>query len=182
MLSFKTLVITLALIFMLGSVAVGVFSDLAYLIGCGFCPEGQQQFKESLTAIVTAGQSDVKLGVEGMLKLKNDTTITDPTIKAGLVNTYKSKIITGSLLTLIYIFIFFVVISKLGDWVVGFPPPTLLAILISIFLVGIIHWSFSGFTQFPYQGWTEMAMHPEIWSHEFIDYAAPVPTNYTPYV
>ena len=176
-LSMTNIVILLVLMILLGGTVVGIIEDAAYVIACGGCKEGTDAFLDGLGSVVSAGQHDVKLGVDGLLEMKNMTEEQSTVlVDEGLNELYKQKILFGSLLTIAYIFIFYIVINKISEWLLsGLTAPTFWAIVFSMMIVGVLHMIATGFTEFPYQGWVHLAYHPDIWAVKFTEIISPVP-------
>jgi uncharacterized integral membrane protein len=190
MISIKTILVFAAVTLVVGTSGVlGVFEDGAYFAMCGGCSEGAQAFGGSLSAILTAGQSDVVFGVNGLLELQ---AVMDNQEKAvsldnifqgnftgiminGLIWLYWIKIILGSVLTLIYIWILIKIIKLPFTIFAGWEPPIFVIIFLAIAVTGLLHWGFSGWTQFPFQGWITLAQHPELWSAKAIESISPLP-------
>lgn len=169
--------------------AIGVFEDSFYFIMCGGCPEGASAFGGSVSAILTAGQSDVSFGVNGLLQLQD---VLDDPAKAQIINEtlggdfkkstmdgmilfYWTKIILGSLLTLIYIWVLIKLIKFPFKFATSFDPPLFVTIFLALAITGLLHFIFTGFTEIPFQGWITLAYHPELWTAKAIEAVSPLP-------
>lgn len=180
--AFTSVFTSVILFILLGPHFIGFFEDLLYVVACRICPESRNQIYDDVGSIVTAGQSDVKKGVEGFKDLENDLTITDPNIKRGLIEYYQTKILVGSLLTLGYIFLIYLFFEKVIWSITGYDPTPLLTILFALVIVGIIHMVFTGFKDFPYSGWIALAQNPIVFnSNDIVNAISPIPLNVTSY-
>jgi hypothetical protein len=177
MITIKTLLVIVAMMMIVGASLWGTLEDIGFLIFCGFCKAGQEAVFSGIATITKAGQDQIKDGVKGILFLKENEDLkeTDPVQFNLLLKTAQNQIWGGTFLTLIYIFIFYMVISRVGEWIVGFYPPFLFTILLSIASVGIVTWAFNGFSGFPFDGWYFLATHWEIWEVRFLEVISPVP-------
>lgn len=190
MISIKTILLFAAVTLVVGTSGVlGIFEDGAYFALCGGCPEGAQAFGGSLAAILTAGQSDVVFGVNGLLALQEvmedqgKTATLDEVFMGnfsaimlqGLIWLYWIKIILGSVLTLIYIWVLIKIINLPFTWFSNFEPPIFVTIFLAVAITGLLHFGFSGWTQFPFQGWIMLSQHPELWSMKAVEVISPLP-------
>ena len=177
MIGIQGLLVIVATMLIAGATIFSIVEDVGYAVACGFCPEGQAAAVESVATITTAGQNQVRDGTDGILYLREHKDELDPVMFNLLLATAQRQIYGGTFLTLVYIFFFYFVISRIAEWTVGFAPPFLIAVGISILMVGLVTWAFNGFDGFPFDGWIHLLTHWDIWATKFIDAASPVPSE-----
>ena len=186
----KAILILVAVTLVVGTSGVlGIAEDGVYFALCKGCPEGASAFGGSMAAILTAGQSDVSFGVNGLLQLQevsidehkaavlNETfgTTFESVMFGGLIWLYWWKIILGSLLTLIYIWILIKIIKFPFRFFTSFDPPIFVVLFLAVAITGMLHYTFTGFMQLPFQGWITLAQHPELWSAKAVEIISPLP-------
>lgn len=190
MVDIKTILVFVAVTIIVGSSGViNIIENGIYFAMCGGCSEGAQGFGSALSTILTAGQSDVVFGVNGLIELqqtvqdKEKASMLNQTFEGGinsmmiqgLVWIYALKIILGSLLTVIYIWILTKIVKFPFNTFAGWEPPIFVTLFLAIAITGLLHWGFSGWTQYPFQGWITLAQHPELWSMKAFNAVSPIP-------
>lgn len=171
MIGLQGIIVAVSILWLFGATMLGFTQDIAYTIYCGGCSDGIGQITHSVSDIVTAGQNSVSNGIDGLNELKAQSCLAASGCPQftklqviSMSDSYKSLIVKGSLLTLIYIAIFFLLFTKGIGSLTNFEPPFILSLIVSASLVALLYAFFTGFKQMPYAGWISLLQNTWIWS------------------
>lgn len=146
-------------IFAIVGIIIILFTTLSGIITHSFQymttkdPKYQEMITNDLQSITTQGQSNIVLGVNGLKSIQNNEIVGEA--RTGLITFYKEQIILGIFLTGMYIWLFGLLIGKIGTGLTGQPVPGILKWGLSIFAIGmlslVVNWP-----TLPYHGFIEL--------------------------
>ena len=177
------------LFFLVGTTFTGFVMDVGYYIMCLGCSEGAVAVQTGLAQLITAGQSNIKEGVMTIVDLRDnidlqaaiDSGFMTEAMAQAQIDTARFKIFGGIALTFGMWFIIFFAISRFYDVTAGWSPPLIMALLLTIGIVGIVSWAAIGFVSSwepyvgPYDGFVTLFFNWDIWWYQLIESVAPVP-------
>lgn len=143
--------VTIVLVFwFLGTgIITGFFGDCAYMTMCIFCEDGRMAVMDDLRSVITAGQSNIKDGTEGLLKTESNNNLSQLDKKT-LTDNYKVMIMKGFVLNIAYYGFFFFFVSLFFETFSGFKPPIVSTLILSLIIMCLVMAFFSA--KFPFFG------------------------------
>lgn len=186
-----------ALFFLVGTTFTGLLMDIGYLVMCAGCPEGRVAVSTGLAQLITAGQGNIKEGVNSLVDLRDNVNVTQA-IESGLItermvqsqiDTARWQIFGGIALTFALWFVIYIIVYKLGEWFVAFSPPFVMTLILTIVIAGLIQWAAIGFAFSiypyigPYDGFVTLSFNIDIWEYKLVESISPFPPeahNLTP--
>jgi len=171
------IIVGVALVFLFGTVFGNVGDAALGWVMCKWCPEGWDNFSDSVKSVLSSGNDRIQEGVTGLITLRDDTeymqelTALDSNLptqqKAHFEGQLKSGLVIFGITGLLS-FVGWKTLFAFGSF--GAPPLVLLGLTFAS--VGIISYLASGST--PYQEIWTLMNNPDLWLTGTVDILSPI--------
>ena len=192
LLGLQSLALIMVIVILFGQVALGVIESITWSSVCFLssistpknCGQYYKMFAENTAKILSKGQIDVNDGVNGLIALQEKKIKLGESIdafdilslKAAETN-FKNQIFFGTITTLIYISVIYIILIKIANAHSGFEPTWTWNLVLALIITGLLYigaTAMLGKIEMPYGGWINLLTHLNLILPDLITVVSPV--------